>query len=300
MPPKPRPRILCVDDEPRVLEGLALNLRRHYEVHLANNGVEALEALGRLDDLAVIVSDMRMPGMDGAALLGESRRRAPDTVRMLLTGQSDLAMAAAAVNEGQIFRFLIKPCPPDQLLGALQAACEQHRLITAERVLVEQTLRGAVRTLTEVLALANPAAFGRAVRIQRHAKAVADRIDTPDKWAVEVAAMLSQIGWVTVPAELAQRYDGGEVLTPAEKEVVEGLPATAQRLLAHIPRLEPVLEILAGCARSSSPSARAGVGAQILRMVNDFDALDTQGLTPSQALDTMRGRGGAYDPTLLG
>jgi CheY-like chemotaxis protein len=300
MPPKLRPKILCVDDEPRVLEGLALNLGREYEVHRANSGAEALESLGKVGDLAVVLSDMRMPGMDGAALLGECRRRAPDTVRMLLTGQSDLAMAAAAVNEGQIFRFLFKPCPTEQLLRAVQAACEQHRLITAERVLVEQTLRGAIRTLTEVLAVANPAAFGRAGRIQRYAKAVADRIEVADKWAIEVAAMLSQIGWVTVPAELAQRYDGGQPLTPAEQEIVEGLPATAHKLLGHIPRLEPVLEILAGCSRSSSPSARPAVGVQILQMANDFDALDTQGLTPAQALDTMRGRSSAYDPTLLG
>ncbi len=90
------------------------------------------------------MSDMRMPGMDGATVLTRARAVQPDTVRVLLTGQADMEDAVAAVNDGNIFRFLIKPCPRPVLVRALTDAVDQHRMITAERVLLERTLRGSV------------------------------------------------------------------------------------------------------------------------------------------------------------
>ena len=113
------------------------------------------------------MSDMRMPVMDGAAVLAQARSARPDTVRILLTGQADLEDAVAAVNNGNIFRFLLKPCPRPVLVQALSDAVEQHRMITAERELLERTLRGSVAALFDVLSLANPLAFARAVRIQQ-------------------------------------------------------------------------------------------------------------------------------------
>ena len=85
------------------------------------------------------------------------RQAAPDTTRMLLTGDADLQSAISAVNEGQIFRFMTKPCAPYQLRLAFEAAVAQHRLVTAERVLLEQTVHGAVKTLTDILSFLNPA-----------------------------------------------------------------------------------------------------------------------------------------------
>jgi DNA-binding NtrC family response regulator len=110
-----RTKILCVDDEPRVLEGLALHLGRIFEMVTATSGREGLEVLAGQGPFTVVLSDMRMPGMDGAAFLSKVRQAAPDTTRMLLTGDTDLQAAIAAVNEGQIFRFLTKPCAPYNL-----------------------------------------------------------------------------------------------------------------------------------------------------------------------------------------
>lgn len=101
-----RPRVLCVDDEPRVLAALARTLHRHFALTTAASGAGGLELLRREGPFAVVVSDLRMPGMDGVAFLARVREAAPDTVRVLLTGQADLAAAVAAVNEGNIFRFL--------------------------------------------------------------------------------------------------------------------------------------------------------------------------------------------------
>src|SRR5262249_32533343 len=159
----------------------------------ATSGPRALELLGRERATAVIVSDMRMPGMDGTVFLNLARQMAPEAVRILLTGHADVDSSIAAVNLGQIFRFLTKPCSPIALLMAVQAAAEQHRLITAERVLLEQTLRGSIKTLTDVLALTSPLAFGRATRIRRYTSVLAAAVGLCDCWQLDVAALLSQL-----------------------------------------------------------------------------------------------------------
>jgi len=301
-------RVLCVDDEPNVLDGLTRNLRRHFQVVTAVGAPAALEVLGREASFAVVVSDLRMPGMDGVSFLARVRESAPDTVRVLLTGQADLAAAIAAVNEGNIFRFLSKPCPPELLLPALSAAAEQHRLITAERVLLEQTLHGSIKTLTDILALASPAAFGRATRAKQHVSALADLLAVPDRWQVEVAAMLSQIGCVTLPPETAEKLYHGQPLSEAERAMTDRLPELAVQLLANIPRLEPVREILVYHHKhfDGSGSPRDGVrgdqlpwGARALKIILDLDTLEAQGVRTGFAFDTLRGRAGWYDPVLV-
>ena len=288
------PSILCVDDEPKVLEGLKLHLRRYYEVLTATGGQMALELLEREGPFAVVLSDMRMPGMDGATLLGQIRQRSPDTTRMLLTGQADLDSAIAAVNEGQLFRFLTKPCPPPVLLKAFEAGVAQYRLMTAQRVLLEQTLRGVIQTLTDILALTHPIAFGRANRLKRHAVDLAKQIGIQrDLWPLEVAAMLSQIGCIILPNETLEKLYQGGVPNEKERAMVERLPAVTEQLLSGIPRLEAVLTIL----RNQDKPYRFNVdeldavhvGGAILKIAGDFDALINQGHPVSLALDTLRG-----------
>jgi len=293
-------RILCVDDEPNVLEGLRLHLERHYRVSTATSGAEALELLDRDGPYAVVISDMRMPSMDGAAFLGQVRQRFPDTVRLLLTGHADVNSAVAAVNEGQIFRFLTKPCPPAALLSAVQATNDQYRLVTAERVLLEETLHGSIKALTDVLALTQPLAFGRAMRIRKSVAELARKIGMEERWQIEVAAMLSQIGFATLPAETVEKFYYGQDLSEEERRQVSQLPHVAERLLGNIPRLEAVRAMLLGAGEGGhATSPLAAQGAQMLRIAFDCDALESQGLSPQVALDTMRGRGNRYDGALL-
>jgi response regulator RpfG family c-di-GMP phosphodiesterase len=301
-------RVLCVDDEPNVLDGLRRSLRGHVDVTTAVGGAAGLETIEREGPFAVVVSDLRMPGMDGVAFLSRVRAMAPDTVRVLLTGQADLDAAIAAVNDGWIFRFLSKPCPPEVLLKALDAAFEQYRLITSERVLLERTLYGSIKMLTDILALVVPTALARAQRAKQHVGDLAIRLDVPARWQVEVAAMLSQIGYVTVSMDLAKRIYQGHLLSEDEQAIADRLPAVAEGLLASIPRLEPIREILAYQKKrydgSGEPcdSIQGDVipwGARALKIALDFDELLTRGFTAALALDTMRGRKGWYDPDLL-
>ena len=294
---QPLPRILLVDDEPNVIEGLTRRLRREYELHFAYDGIEALKVLERHGDMHVIVSDMRMPNMNGAQLLAQVCERHPDTVRILLTGQTDLNSAIAAVNEGQIFRFLVKPCPTEVLRLQLRAAMRQHKLINAERTLLDQTLRGAVQALCDVLALAMPEAFGKATRIRQRVRQLAEAVGLQDAWRVEVAATLSQVGAVTLSAETAAKLYRGQALTPDEQAAVDRLPTIAIDLLKPIPRLSAVCELIAlgvGGERSQAPKA---LEAQVLRACNAFEALQTSGYSSADALASLQLAG--YDPGLV-
>ena len=114
--PTPRARLLCVDDDPHALAALSRVLRSHYDVTTSTSALAALAQLEGGESFHVVVSDLRMPEMDGVAFLGRVRLLAPDTARVLLTGNADLSGAIAAVNEGQVFRFLVKPCEADALL----------------------------------------------------------------------------------------------------------------------------------------------------------------------------------------
>ena len=303
-----KPRILCVDDEPNILDSLRRQLRHHFSVETAPSGKEGLRILEREPTFTVVVSDMRMPGMDGAEFLRRAREQAPDCVRLLLTGQADLDSAISAVNDGNIFRFLTKPCQPEILLAALTAAVEQHRLVTAERVLLEQTLRGCIEALSGILGLASPAAFGRASRAKRHVTDIALSLGVADRWQYEVAAMLSQIGCITLPKETAEKLYRGDPLDEAEVESMRGLPQVNDQLLASIPRLEGVRDILrnqykyfdgSGIPEDGVSGDEIPLGARILKVALDFDALEARNEKPLEAFDTLRRRAGSYDPTVL-
>lgn len=297
-----KPAILCVDDEPSVLDGVRLHLRKRFAVDTATSGEEALSHLSNGKTYAIILSDMRMPGMNGAELLSRAKDCAPDTVRMLLTGQTDMDSAIRAVNEGQIFRFLTKPCEPSDLRAACEAAAEQHRLVTLERDLLEHTVRGSIKALTDLLSLSSPVAFGRATRIKERAGRVAAALGIDEVWQVEVAAMLSQIGAITLPDETSRKRYQGESLSQEEQAMVAEIPKVSASLIANIPRLETIRDLVLhqnvdfGGNTGSNPVPRE---AYILRAVIDLDFLETDQVTPPNALGVMKGRSGVYDPDVL-
>jgi CheY-like chemotaxis protein len=237
-------RILCVDDEPRVLDGMRRTLGMNFEVKTAEGGAQALALLAGSERFAVTISDMRMPGMDGAAYLEQAAEKDPDMVRMLLTGQSDMQAAIRAINHGRIFRFLTKPCDADILQRAVEDALEQHRLITAEKELLQKTVYGCIQVLTEMLSLVNPVAFSRAVRIKRLVQYVAQSIKLADAWRLELAVMLSHLGYVGMAPELLERAYTGKPITASEKSLMSGSAKLAHNLMAGIPRIEGVLAIV--------------------------------------------------------
>jgi ActR/RegA family two-component response regulator/GGDEF domain-containing protein len=131
-------KILFVDDEPLVLDGYMRLLHREFEVDTALGGEQGLAEIQGSGPYAVVISDMRMPGMNGAEFLARVRQKAPDTVRMLLTGFADIDAAIHAVNEGNIFRYLTKPCDRETLVKAINMGLAQYRSVIAEKKLVRK------------------------------------------------------------------------------------------------------------------------------------------------------------------
>ena len=308
----PLESILCVDDEPNILDGIKLNLRRHFEVLTATSGSEGLRLLEANPSVVVIISDMRMPEMDGATFLSRAKQVAPNATRLLLTGQADLESTIQAVNEGQIFRFLAKPCPPATLLAAVETAAEQaHRLVTSERVLLEQTLRGWLhpRCWPAFLALTNLAwPSGRAMRVKTLVSELAAKVDLPDRWQVEVAAVLSQLGFISLPPATVEKLYVGNPLSADEQKMVARLPIITEQILAHIPRLETVRAMLAQQAKPPAGKDLSKIdakdrpmlqGAEMLRLAIELDELESRGRSTSEAVATIQGRANRYDPTTL-
>lgn len=304
-----KPRILCVDDEENILKAIRRSMRKRFHVTTATGGAEALRILESTEEpFQAIVSDMRMPEMNGAEFLKLAAEARPDTVRILLTGFAEMDTVIAAINEGHIYRFISKPCSAAVLVAALEDAVRQHELLTAERVLLEQTLHGSIRALTEILALASPEAFGRATRVRQFAVSLIREVDAPDPWQIEVAAMLSQIGCITLPQQTAVRLYDGEPLSEQEQAMVARMPAATVEILGRIPRLDPVLDILRLQSKnwdgSGEPADRVAgeeipLGARILKLALRCEELQADGATPSRIADTLRAQPDVYDPTLL-
>ena len=301
--PAPSTSILCVDDEPRILEGLRLTLGRRYEVATATSGQEGLEVLKQREGAAVVISDMRMPGMDGASFLARVRTHWPDSTRLLITGELGREAAITAINEGQVFRFLTKPCAPDKLIAAVEAAVRQHQLVTAEKALLKQTVLGSIRALVDILAIVNPIAFGRGSRIKRVALELAAATGMPPSWELEAAALLSQLGYVSLPIELVEKSFNGEALDANEALLLGEAPALTQRLIARIPRLENVASILWFARRANlrkkQPAPDIAASAAVLMNVLEFDALVSKGESGETAIATLRARGGVESVPLL-
>jgi response regulator RpfG family c-di-GMP phosphodiesterase len=290
------------------LSGFKRALRNDFEVFTAEGGEAGLSLIASEGEFAVIVSDMQMPVMNGMQFLERVKKLVPNSVRMMLTGNADMGTAVEAVNQGNIFRFLTKPCDPDTLALTLDSALKQYQLVTSEKELLERTLKGSIDLLVELLSTLDPISFGRAQvlgeRTQRMSTAM--RMERP--WTVSLAAVLSQIGSLTVPSNVLARARSGALLNPTEREVLTRVPESGSNLLRHIPRLEEVAEIILFMNKNYNGSGyppkqvfgdQIPLGARILRVASDFQDLLPKKRTRSDAIADMRTRLAWYDPAIV-
>jgi CheY-like chemotaxis protein len=291
--------ILFVDDEPHLLQGIARACRSHFAIQTATGGAEALQLLCSRGPFAVVVSDMRMPEMNGVEFLAKVRERSPQTVRMVLTGQADLSQTIAAVNEGNIFRFLSKPCSTEALLTAVTTAIEQYRLVKAEKELLEHTLSGAVHMLLEILGVVAPPALARARRLQRHVIALAQALQLQPNWQWPLAALLSQIGCVSLPKDTASKVEAAQALTEEEQQLFASHPQMAAKMLEAIPRFESIAAIVASQSASMSEGETFGdlrscdaqlIGKILLRAAIEFDRETSSGRSAAAAARALAAR----------
>jgi FixJ family two-component response regulator len=305
-----RPRVICVDDEPHVVGGLALHLRRRYDVELATSAQAGLELLDRAPPAAVVISDMRMPGTNGSEFLARVSAAHPDTTRVVLTGYAEIDAATRAINEGRVFRFLIKPCPPPELLRTVEAGVDLHRVLVAEKELLQKTVLGSVQVLADVLSLTNPAAFGRANRVKQLVAELAEKLGDRPCWQLEVAALLSQLSSIALPSDTVEKLHYGAALSSAERVMVERAPEVTQQLLGHIPRLHVVRRMLAshhgrgdahrpGGSEADPEEQLVRRGAQLLRGALEVDLLELQGMSATGIAAALKAHARDYEAHVL-
>ncbi|UJX41566.1 response regulator [Desulfovibrio sp. JY] len=301
-------RVLFIDDDERILAGFRRNLHSAFEVDTAVGPEAGLAKVKASPAYAVVVSDLRMPGMDGIAVLSKVREMRPDSVRVMLTGFADLEAAIAAVNEGNIFRFLTKPCETGYLIGALTSAVEQYRLVMAERELLEGTLRGSLKMLSEVLSLLRPEVYGRVSRIAPYVRPLSKLCGDPSPWQTEAAAMLCLMGYITLPDSLISRVERGRALSPEDAANYQQHAEVAAKLVANIPRMGGVAKAIAYQEKNFDGGGFPGdavrgkdipMGARILRVLLEFDRLLTAGQAKAEAYKAIKQATGVYDPDVV-
>lgn len=304
-------RVLFVDDEPNVLQAIRRAIRKDVDVSIAVGPEAGLEAIAAGGEFAVIVSDMRMPGMNGVDFLGAARQLSPRSVRMMLTGNADQQTAIDAVNDGEVFRFLTKPCDVDRLRNVMTQALRQYALQNAERELLEETLRGSLGVMTDLLALARPDAFGRTCRLRSAVCTLIDGRDDLDdgaRWAIDTAVMLSQLGSVALPPELIARVNGGEQLGEGDLRDWQRAAQSVADMLARVPRMAAVAEIVryqhkhydgGGAPGDDVRAERIPLGARALRLAICHDALRSRGYDDAEIAEELRARRREFDPRLL-
>lgn len=303
-------KILLVDDEPAVLAGYERTLYREFEIETATGGEAGLQALGERGPFAVVVSDMRMPGMSGAQFLTKVKEQFPESVRMLFTGYTEINAAIEAINHGNIFRFLTKPASKEVLVGALRAGIAQYDLIRAEKDLLEKTLVSSIKVLADFLNVSSPQAFGRSNRIAGIVKQVASKLQPANPWKWEAAATLSQLGCIALEPGLLQKSFTGVALSADEKARFETHPGHAMRMLKEIPRLESVAWMIGHQLTPESIPAPEGIapddvsetllGTKALRLALAFDELRTRGVDRDEAIRRLMARTRQFDAAIVG
>ena len=297
-------KILLVDDDRNILSGYQRVLRKSLDMDVAQGGEEALKMLMSQAPFSVVVADMQMPGMNGLELLARAQTLSPETIRIMLTGNTDQKTAADAVNQGQVFRFLTKPCSPQDLAMAIHAGIRQYELICAERELLEGTLTGAIEVLTELLASVDPGAFSLGLAVRSGCGVVARRMECQNIWAIEVAAMLAPIGRIALPRELLQ----AGAFQSETQAILARVPELGASMIQSIPRMEAVAEIIryqakgfdgSGVPEEGLAGEAIPLGARILKAVQDYHVLQTNRHSRQVALEELKRRAKAYDPSVL-
>ena len=327
--------ILFVDDEKNILGSLSRVFRKEgYGIMLAESGECGLDLL-RHNSVAVVVSDQRMPGMGGVEFLKKAREASPDTVRMMLTGQADMAEITGAINEGGVYRYITKPWDDEELKHIIRAAVERYSLLAENRRLQEatmkqnaelyelnQTLEARVEEKTrklresffsfvglcgDMIELHDQLSGGHCKRVAVLSRGLGQQLGLKgfELEALWAAALLHEIGLIGVPREVLEKAEGE--FSDSERALMRNNPALSQEIIAKIDILRQsgliVRSHMESFDGSGYPDGLKGgevnYGSRILSICREYDRLRhaRRPFSKVEALAVIeRGRGRKFDP----
>ena len=315
-----RPQVLFVDDEPLVLEGLRRSVHKEFLADLAGSADEGLEKLRHAGPYAVVISDMRMPGMDGVEFLVTVRILSPDSIRVMLTGANELEVAMRAVNEGSIFRFLRKPATQAQILSALRAGVTQYRARRSEKEQLEVAAKaleqldvGTLTALARAIDAKSPWTAGHSERVTNLALKIGNAMALParDLQIVHRGGLLHDIGKIGIPATVLDKPGN---LEPEEMKIMQDHVKIGVRILEPVACFREILPMVAQHHErldgSGYPEGLIGenisLHARILAVADSYDAIISErpyrkGLPKQQAIEILDSKAGTkFDPVVIG
>ena len=246
-----KPRLLFVDDEQRVLNSMRIMFRRKFDLYLASHGAEALNIV-KENDIDVIIADHRMPKMTGVEVLTAVRTLSPRTVRILLTGYADLDAVEGSINDSEVFRFLTKPCAPEQLRSTIELAATVARETTDSVMTAEET--GEIADIGEPL---HDAA--------KEAMQTPPRATTTGEGTDEVTA-----------SQLQNQFEKTAVLDQAPMPTPTSASATTQKKIGRrgygivvFSEDDDVLETVQKAGRGRVPIYHAGTIVKVIKILTE-------------------------------
>jgi putative nucleotidyltransferase with HDIG domain len=303
-----RENVLFVDDEGKILNSMErLFADIDVTVLKADNAQDALRIFGE-KEIAVLITDNRMPGMCGIELLTRLKELSPETVKILMTGHADLSTAIEAINLGEVFRFILKPWENEALIRTVQEGVEHYRFVHTLRNSDEATLL----SLAQTIELKDPYTRGHCDRVAGLALMIADQLDLPDetKRHIKYGSWLHDCGKIGVPDALLN-FDGK--LKDAEFDTIKQHPLWGARVARQARLPQAVINIILfhherydgegyphGLRGRSIP-----IEARIVTVADIYDALTSKrpyrdALPWEEALGLMEAMNGNYlDPDLL-
>lgn len=301
-------KILFVDDEYDIISAFKRNLRSEFVVATAMSAEEALQIINDTSDIAVIVTDYRMPKTNGIQLLEKVREIEPDIIRIMLTGHADLHTAINSVNKGNIFRFLTKPIRPNELSDILKEALELYRLKKSEQELLNDTFKGVINVFIELMQQTHPEAFNHTRRIRNLGKDIANELEVAVNWEFEISFLLSKIGLIMIPPSVVESYFSGQTLQKNENKLFESYPELGFSILNKIPRLENIAENIkhqnlkfdgSNCFDIKLQGEQIPFVSRVLKVVNDFDRILQFKKNIEEAIYKLQENSKFYDPDVL-
>ena len=300
--------VLLVDDEERLLDDLRRQLRGKFETVTVEGGNRALEILENQSEIAVIICDMHMRGMTGIEVLEASIQKSPATTRIMLTGNADQDCAIEAINKSHVFGFLKKPCSTDILIEGIEKGLAHHRLLVREKKLMETTMAGSIKLLSDVVSLMDPAATSGSRKIGRWADVLSPHLIDVNRWELNFAVMLAPLGRISIPLDALLRHNKSESLSEKERAMIENVPKVGNRLLNNIPSMATVSKAVlyqdknfdgSGFPDENTHGAEIPIIARVLRILKPLAEISGDSELATTHLDELLRHKEWFDPELL-
>ena len=307
--------ILIVDDEINNIQLLKRTFRGKYRIITASNGLEGLEALKQnIDDISLIVSDHKMPIMEGTKFLEEANKIAPDVIKILLTGFSDVEIITDAVNKCNLFQYILKPFNPDELQEAVRNGIDKFDLASSKSLILrdlKELFYKTIKSISSALDAKDEYTHGHSMRVTLYSIILAKELHVPNNQLeqIETAGLLHDIGKIAIPTSILCKPGK---LTDDEFAIMKTHPVNSEKLIASIKKLH---EISPGVKHHHErwdgkgyPDHLAGLdipySARIIAVADTYDAMTStrsyrKALPHEIAIEEIKKcAGGQFDPAL--